>query len=161
MKNAFHIFWNCLAHELELLISGLCRVFCASNWSLLSSVIASKEKNRKINQSWPMVPPYPVAITKSQSSAMRCTLKLCSTQAERVISATRISAKIRSQILDQPLSFWHIKCHDRQTLVDDIMPYMAKSLLEPQPLQKILRGHAWAERMLPTRIVLVQSTCVC
>jgi hypothetical protein len=128
LKNAFQIFWKYLAHELELLISGLCRVFCASSWSLLSSVIASKEKNRKINQAWPMVSPNPVAITKSQSSAMRCTLKLCSTRTDRVISATRISAKIRSQTLDRPPSFWHIKCHDRQTLVDDIMPYMAESL---------------------------------
>jgi hypothetical protein len=80
---------------------------------------------------------------------MRYTLKLRSTRAERVISATRISAKIRSQRLDQPTSFWHIKCHDRQTLVNDIMPYMAESLLEPQPLRWILLEYAWAEQTLP------------
>jgi hypothetical protein len=106
-------------------------------------------KNSKINQPWSMVPPYPVAATKSQSSAMRYTLKLRSTRAERVISATRIFANIRSQRLDQPLSFWHIKYYDRQTLIDDIMPYMAESLLGSQPLRWILKEYVWAERTLP------------
>jgi hypothetical protein len=82
-----------------------------------------------------MVSPYPVAATRSQSPAMRYTPELRSAQAERVIFATHISAKICSQRLDQPLSFWHIKCHDLQTLIDEIMSYIAESLLEPQPLR--------------------------
>jgi hypothetical protein len=108
-----------------------------------------------------MVPPYPVAAMKSQSSAMRYTPELRSTRAERVISATRISAKIRSQRLDQPLSFWHIKCHDHQTLIDEIIPYMAESLLEPQPLRWILKEYAWAERTLPrTNNTCAKYLCV-
>jgi hypothetical protein len=49
---------------------------------------------------------------------------------------------------DKPLEFWYIKPHDRKTLIESIMPYMAKQLPKKYLLQTVLDRQTWAGELL-------------
>jgi hypothetical protein len=49
---------------------------------------------------------------------------------------------------DRPLDFWWIERHDRDTLLNRIMPYMKVSLRKKHPLQSVLDQHSWAKELL-------------
>jgi hypothetical protein len=67
------------------------------------------------------------------------------------------------QELEKPLDFWYIKSHDRKTLTEYIMPYMAGQLSKQCILQTVVGGQAWARELVKlehTEAVGVDIACL-
>lgn len=85
-------------------------------------------------------------------SKMPLLLKLFSIDPKEAISSPRAPPMVLSEIPNQPLEFWYIRPHDRGTLIDHIMPYMAEPLPRKHSLQTILDRHAWAEELVKSEV---------
>jgi hypothetical protein len=58
------------------------------------------------------------------------------------------SLELLSEGPDQPLDFWYIQPHDRKTLIDQIMPYMAGRLPKRYSLHVLMREQVWANGLV-------------
>ncbi|KAF2108915.1 hypothetical protein BDV96DRAFT_605343 [Lophiotrema nucula] len=77
-------------------------------------------------------------------------------------SPPRTSPSELSEKYDRPLAFWHINPHDRETLINHIMPCMAGSLRKESLLQTIVERHPWAEEFVGsefTEVISSDSAC--
>ncbi|KAH7125684.1 hypothetical protein B0J11DRAFT_529030 [Dendryphion nanum] len=73
-------------------------------------------------------------------------------------SPPRISTypSILSSDLDRPLKDWSIARHDREALIEDVMPMMAASLQRRHLLSTFLSKHTWANDLLKSELDLAQ-----
>lgn len=79
---------------------------------------------------------------------MPLTLKLRSFFGKEVTSPSCTHSKTLSGKPDRPLEFWYIKPHDRETLICQIMPYMAGRLRKRHLPRAVLDRHGWTEEFV-------------
>lgn len=81
-------------------------------------------------------------------SMMHFPLRLCPNPAKKVIPSPRTYPEVLSEKSHQPLGFWYIQPHDRETFIEYIMPYMAGSLRKKHLLQTVVERHTWATELV-------------
>jgi hypothetical protein len=93
---------------------------------------------------------------------MRSLRKPCQNPVEDARNTPRASLEVLSENPDQPLDFWYIQPHDRKTLIDQIMPYMAGRLPKRYSLHVLMREQVWANGLVSLELVeAVEEIAAC
>jgi hypothetical protein len=83
---------------------------------------------------------------------MHLSLGLLSARTEDVTLSPRPSPQIQYEESDQTVDLWYIKSHDRQALVDRIMPSMARSLHKKDLLCNFMERRSWAGELVKSEL---------
>jgi hypothetical protein len=87
---------------------------------------------------------------------------LRSTLAEKAPPPAQTFPDDLAEKCDQHLSFWYIRHHDRKTLTNHIIPYMAGSLGKNDLPQNVMDRHSWVKELIKSELtdaVADNSTC--
>ncbi|KAF2710500.1 hypothetical protein K504DRAFT_466910 [Pleomassaria siparia CBS 279.74] len=88
----------------------------------------------------------------SRSSTGRVSTTRTSSSRRASRSPTRVRSKSRVRKPHCPLEFWSIESDDRDTLIDNIIPYVAGALRREQLPQTLLKKSPWAQEFIKPEV---------